>query len=218
MVKKEKKAKGKKLKMEKKLKSGKGGKSDKENGRSKKPSGETIRLYVAVCGDPQAVDLFMKKNGDLNVAVDKYQVILDANPGNDSNGKVVIKGADFFLCVYDVCDRRTVGFLKKKVIPEVKAMNKKMAIAGLGLECRGSGGKGETEIGTAAQLASFYGCKGTELICCDGHQMAAGTFSLYTATCPEKFKEIRQLIVDRTEEDSKEETSKQEKTKKVKKK
>ncbi|KAL5962948.1 hypothetical protein TSMEX_009315 [Taenia solium] len=218
MIRKEKKAKEKKTKADKKPKAEKGGKKGNENGCTKKPRGETIRLYLAVCGDPQAIDLFMKKNGDLNAKVDKYRVILDADPGNNSDGKVILRDADFFLCVYDVCDRKTVEFLKDKVIPEVKALNKKMAVAGLGLECRGSGGKSETVIGTTAQLASLYGCKGTELICCDGHQMAAGTFSLYTATCPEKFKEIRQSVGDRKEDENKGETSKKEKFKRMKKK
>ncbi|KAL5108730.1 hypothetical protein TcWFU_003441 [Taenia crassiceps] len=218
MIKKEKKVKEKKTRAEKKSKTEKGEKKANENGCPKKPSGETIRLYLAVCGDPQAIDLFMKKNGELNARVDKYRVILDADPGNDSDGKVILSEADFFLCVYDVCDCKTVEFLKSKVIPEVRALNKKMAIAGLGLECRGSGRKNETVIGTTAQLAKLYGCKGTELICCDGHQMAAGTFSLYTATCPEKFKEIRQSIVDWTEGENKETTSKKDKFKRMKKK
>lgn len=47
--------------------------------------------------------------------------------------------------------------------------------------------------------------------------MAAGTFSLYIATCPEKFEEIRQSVVGRTEGENKEGTSKK-KFKKMKKK
>ncbi|CDS43133.1 expressed conserved protein [Echinococcus multilocularis] len=68
-----------------------------------------------------------------------------------------------------------------------------MAIAGLGLECRSGGRCGDTGIGTAAQLARFYGCRGTELISCDGQQMAAGIFSLYAAACPERFNEVNEV-------------------------
>lgn len=57
MIKKEKKAKEKKTKSEKKSKTEKGNETE----CTKKPSGATIRLYLAVCGDPQAIDLFMKK-------------------------------------------------------------------------------------------------------------------------------------------------------------
>eukprot|EP00108_Taenia_solium_P001488 TsM_001208800 transcript=TsM_001208800 gene=TsM_001208800 len=126
-------------------------------------------------------------NSDLNASVDKYQVSIYGEPGNDDSGKVVDNESDFLLCVYDICNRKTVDFLKNKVMREVKSLRKPMGVAGLGLEYRACGGRELVDDGTATALAKQYGCKGTELVSCDGGQLAAGFFSLYACTKPEKF-------------------------------
>lgn len=51
---------------------------------------------------------------------------------------------------------------------EVKSLKKPMGVAGLGLEYRTCEARELAEVGTAAALANQYGCKGTELISCDG--------------------------------------------------
>lgn len=55
-----------------------------------------------------------------------------------------------------------------KVLPNVKTLNGRTAIAGLGLEYRVGNRCSETGIETATQLAKCYGCGATELISCDG--------------------------------------------------
>lgn len=106
-------------------------KQDKSSSHEKKSSRETLHLYVTVCGDPQAIELFTRKvsvvvlsvgsitfllqNSELNTSIDKYQVFINSEPGNDGSGRVIEGEADFFLCVYDICNRKSVDFLKNKV-------------------------------------------------------------------------------------------------------
>lgn len=52
-------------------------------------------------------------------------------------------------------------------MPQVKYLNRKIAIAGLGLEARLCKDQGEVEIGTSTQLSKEYACLGSELISCD---------------------------------------------------
>ncbi|EUB56307.1 hypothetical protein EGR_08852 [Echinococcus granulosus] len=162
-------------------------KQDKSSSHEKNSSRKTLHLYVTVCGDPQAIELFTRKNSELNTLIDKYQVFINSEPGNDGSGRVIEGEADFFLCVYDICNRKSVDFLKNKVMNVVNGLKRPIGVAGLGLEYRTRGGKELADVGTAAALAKQYGCKGTELVSCDARQMAAGTFALYAATMPEKF-------------------------------
>lgn len=116
----------------------------------------------------------------MNAIVNEYQVSIDADAGNNSDGQVTNRDASLFLCVYDVRNRATVDYLKSKVIctllilpiafqilPEVKNMNKKMAVAGLGLEYRTGGSQDLVDRATASSLAKQYECPGMELVCCE---------------------------------------------------
>lgn len=55
------------------------------------------------------------QNIELNVVANKYHVSIDATPGNGWSGEVFDNEADLILCVYDVCRRDTVDFLRYKV-------------------------------------------------------------------------------------------------------
>ncbi|VDO09111.1 unnamed protein product [Rodentolepis nana] len=189
-----KKAREKKAKKEKALLEVKSEREERARRINKQIIREHRRISVVVCGDTKAVDIYMKQRMDLSTPVDRYQVSIDAEAGADPKGRITERNCDLYLCVYDVRDKKTVEFLRNRVMPQVKYFNKKIAIAGLGLEARLCGGQGEVEIGTSTQLAKEYGCRGSELISCDPHQLAAGTFSLYSASYPEKFMETKPLI------------------------
>ncbi|KAL5962950.1 hypothetical protein TSMEX_009317 [Taenia solium] len=237
MAKKEKKPKEKKEKKSKKAKKDKKDKKNKKEKNStkdKKINRESHRLDVLVCGHPRVVDMYMQKSSSLSTTVDNYQVNVDADSGINANGQVTDREADLFLCVYDVRSGASVDFLRTKVLPEVKNLNKKMAIAGLGLEYRTGGSQELVDRGTAFSLAKQYGCQGTELIYCESDQLAAGTFVLYAASHPEKFgiaeegaateeeggkkkkKKDKKSKKDKKEKKDKEKKSKKEKKKKKK--
>ncbi|CDS43135.1 expressed protein [Echinococcus multilocularis] len=217
MAKKEKKPKEKK---EKKGKKDKKDKKDKKSDKSKSSSSDkkvtrkTERLEVSICGHPDVVDMYMLKSSDLNAVIDSYQIDIDPDPGTNTEGQVIDKEADLFLCVYDVRNRKTVDFLRSRVLPEVKNLNKKMAIAGLGLEYRMGGREDLADMGTASSLAKQYGCRGAELVYCEGEQLAAGTFSLYAASNPEKYNKDTE---EKTEEEGGKKKGKDKKDKKGKK-
>lgn len=120
------------IQMPRKKKSKKESNEESSSHEKEKSNCETLHLNVTVCGDPQAIDLFTRKVGvcarksvycilaflqnyDLNASVDKYQVSIYGEPGNDDSGKVVDRESDFFLCVYDICNPKSVDFLKNKV-------------------------------------------------------------------------------------------------------
>nr|CDS28580.1 expressed protein [Hymenolepis microstoma] len=189
-----KKAREKKAKKEKALLEVSSTKDERVRRINKQITREHRRVHVVVCGDTKAVDIYMRQRMHLSTPVDRYHVSIDAEVGADSKGRIAERNCDMYLCVYDVGDKKTVEFLRNRIMPQVKYFNKKIAIAGLGLEARLCGGQGEVEIGTSTQLAKEYGCRGSELISCDPHQLAAGTFSLYSASYPEKFLDIKQLI------------------------
>ncbi len=99
---------------------------------------------------------------------DKYDVDVDVDTGTDAEGNVIDKSADLYTCVYDVRNPETVNFLKTRVLPKVKELNQPMAVVGLGLEYRTGGGQDAVDIRTAQQLGSQYGCRGTEVVSCQG--------------------------------------------------
>ncbi|KAL5962947.1 hypothetical protein TSMEX_009314 [Taenia solium] len=177
-----------------------------------------ISLSMYVCGHPNIIEMFMQKNIELNVDVDDYQVNFNVYPGNNSDGTLSSGDADFYLCVYDVQDSESVEYLQKNILPTIKALNKVMAVAGLGLEYRGSEGAKQTSVDTASLLTKQFGCKGTELVSCDSKQMAVGAFSLYAAANPTEFAELAKGEEGTTEEDGgkKKKKEKKEKTKKEK--
>ncbi|CDS43132.1 expressed conserved protein [Echinococcus multilocularis] len=179
------KSKGDKSKKDKKGKNK--GESQSEEKRKQPVARKATNLSMNVYGHPNAIEMFKQKENELDVAVDEYQVNLNVNPGNDSDGTLYSGDADFCLCVYDVRDPKTVQFLQKNILPNVRALNKVMAVAGLGLEYRSRGDQEGVSIDTASLLTRQFRCKGTELIYCDGKQLAAGAFSLYAAANPTMF-------------------------------
>ncbi|VUZ50143.1 unnamed protein product [Hymenolepis diminuta] len=210
-----KKAREKKAKKQKDLLEVNSERDEGVHGTNKRIIREHRRVSVVVCGDPKAVDIYRRQRMDLSTPVDRYHVSIDAEIGTDSKGRIGERDCDMYLCVYDVRDKKTIEFLRNQVMPQVKYLNRKVAIAGLGLEARLGKDQGEVEIGTSTQLAKEYSCLGSELISCDPHQLTAGTFSLYSASYPEKFSDIKSPINNSSE--SEDYTIGKEKTKKEKK-
>nr|CDS23096.1 expressed conserved protein [Echinococcus granulosus] len=200
------KSKGDKSKKDKKGKNK--GESQLEEKRKQPVARKATNLSMNVCGHPNAIEMFKQKaslmsENELDVAVDEYQVNFNVNPGNDSDGTLYSGDADFYLCVYDVRDPKTVQFLQKNILPNVRALNKVMAVAGLGLEYRSRGGQDGVSIDTAGLLTRQFRCKGTELIYCDGKQLAAGAFSLYAAANPTMFTKPTEKAEEVKEDDGK---------------
>ncbi|VDM16072.1 unnamed protein product [Hydatigera taeniaeformis] len=165
---------------------------DKGDRRPKKREREIKNVHVCVCGLPRVVDLYLRQVNNLSCTTERYIAYIDATRGNDDDGRVNATNGDLVLCVYDVRDPSSVVYLTDRIMPHLRGGNVKIGIAGLGVENR-SGGQGETDILTASRLARQYGARGTELVCCDGNQMAAGTFALYGQVCPEEFEDEDEL-------------------------
>nr|CDS28581.1 expressed protein [Hymenolepis microstoma] len=205
--KKEKEKKEKKSKKEKKEKKSKKEKKEKdEKKHRRKGDRELLKFEISVCGEPSSIALY------------KNRVQIDADQGTDQEGKILDKTCDLFLCVYTVADRNTVEFLEQKILPEVRALNRKYAIAGLGVENRTGNNPNEVSSATASRLAAKYGCNAMELVACDGNQLAAGTAALYYASNSDLFMPTE---VDQSEDKKKKKkgkkSSKDEKSKKEKK-
>ncbi|KAL5962946.1 hypothetical protein TSMEX_009313 [Taenia solium] len=162
-----------------------GKKGDK---KPKKKERETKNIHICVCGLPRVVDLYMRQVNNLSCTTEKYDAYIDPTRGNDDNGRLNATNGDIILCVYDVRDPRSVIYLTDRIMPNLRGGAWKIGVAGLGVENR-TGGQGETDLLTASRLARQYGARGTELVCCDGNQMAAGTLALYGQLCPEEFEE-----------------------------
>ncbi|KAM7536065.1 hypothetical protein Aperf_G00000104040 [Anoplocephala perfoliata] len=184
----------KKVKKEKSLKEKSEG-NKRESQVSLTQSRKSCRIHILVCGDPKVVQLYMRQNSELSTQVDQYHVRIDAEIGTDCEGEIVEGDCDLYLCVYDVRDRKSVDFLRKHVMCQVGELKRKCAIAGLGLETRACGGQGGVDSRTSVQLAKEYNCRGSELVYCDPHQLAAGTFSLYRASYPDRFKDPKCVTV-----------------------
>ncbi|VDO09112.1 unnamed protein product [Rodentolepis nana] len=218
MAKKEKKEKVKKEKKSKKDKKEKKAKKEKEEKKSEKKhrrkgDREVLKFEISVCGDPASIALY--KNRVSNTTnVDGYQVQIDADQGTDQEGRIIDKTCDLFLCVYTVADRNTVEFLEQKILPEVRALNRKYAIAGLGVENRAGNNPNEASLTTASRLAGKYGCNAMELVACDGNQLAAGTAALYYAANADVFMPQQKQHTSEQPEDGKKKKKKKKKDKK----
>ncbi|CDS43131.1 expressed conserved protein [Echinococcus multilocularis] len=166
----------------------KGGQNNAGDKKPKKKERETKNIHVCVCGLSRVVDLYLRQVNNLSCTTEKYIVYIDPTRGSDEDGRINATNGDLLLCVYDVRDPSSVTYLTDRIMPYLRGGNWKMGIAGLGVENR-TGGSGETDVFTASRLARQYGAHGTELVCCDGNQMAAGTLALYGQVCPEEFEE-----------------------------
>ncbi|KAL5108398.1 hypothetical protein TcWFU_000819 [Taenia crassiceps] len=151
---------------------------------------------------PRVVDLYLRQVNNLSCATERYNVYIDPTRGNDEDGRLSATNGDIILCVYDVRDPRSVTYLTDRIMPHLRGGNWKIGVAGLGVENR-TGGQGETDLLTASRLARQYGARGTELVCCDGNQMAAGTLALYAQICPEDFEENDEDLDERDKDKGK---------------
>ncbi|KAM3180550.1 hypothetical protein ACTXT7_016065 [Hymenolepis weldensis] len=224
MAKKEKKEKKEKKDKKEKKKEKKEKKNKKEKEKDEKKSEkkskkrgdrEVLRFEVSVCGDPSSIALY-KNMVSSNTNLDGYQVQIDANQGTDQEGRIVDKTCDLFLCVYTVADRNTIKFLEQKVMPEVRDLNRKYAIAGLGVENRTGNNPNEASSTTASGLAGKYNCNAMELVACDGNQLAAGTAALYYALNPDVFMPQQEQGTDQSSDEKKKKKKKKKKDKKNK--
>ncbi|VUZ50142.1 unnamed protein product, partial [Hymenolepis diminuta] len=202
-----------KEKKQKKDKKNKKEKDDKKSEKRSKKRGdrEVLRFDVSVCGDPSSIALY-KNMVSTTTNLDGYQVQIDANQGTDQEGRIVDKTCDFFLCVYTVADRNTIKFLEQKIMPEVRDLNRKYAIAGLGVENRTGNNPNEASSTTASGLAGKYNCNAMELVACDGNQLAAGTAALYYALNPDVF--MPQQATDQSSDEKKKKKKKKKDKKK----
>ena len=123
--------------------------------------------------------------GELTCNTDKYECVVNMARGNEDNGRIYGSNRDFGIGVYDVLSPETVGYLENvslfifysftpfffvKILVNLRDSRGNMAVAGLGVECRGSGSGRDVGVplGTAARLGRVAGCRSTELVACDG--------------------------------------------------
>ncbi|KAM3180546.1 hypothetical protein ACTXT7_016061, partial [Hymenolepis weldensis] len=147
-------------------------------------------LEVAVCGDPNAIKIYLDKRTGLLVSQDGYKLLIDPVRGNDSDGIIKDMDVDLYLCVYNVRDSDTFKLLRQSILPDVQSMGKIMAIAGLGVEYRVKSDPMHSSVHLIQSLGEQYNCPVSEIITSDPFQtqMAVGTYALYSATLPERLR------------------------------